>query len=465
MRKVLLSLLVLILSMVFTACENSGGKEPKKVTITFHKNDGSGETEIQRIPLNTGGNLIPNPFTNPGLLFRGWATTSTGDIEYRNRDYFYFTKGSDTNLYAKWSPPTITFHKNDGSNKIITQVVEMNSAESITVILMPNEFKRDNHTFTGWEGNTVDSTGKYQRVYAKDEGEIQVDFDVTLYAIWDLSKEAEAQIKQDYFDIFIKDKFDGATMANVSVERYYGTFGDSIVVRMDDEYIKYDDTEKEMVWGMWVWSRLIRYSGFDRVWVWNNGKFYELGDASNPDWKYNGEIGRILNRLNGLCVEIEPLIVESWNQSYLSDYRPINYFWGWNVYHGTYNNSVVFMIDHPDPYPIFVGGQILVRGTAIYVWQEGRIYTLREAYNSGFLTKGNIKNIAYYNNLRVIDLHHIIDNNGWFPTPGGLYILCLSEGSLDELKELHESGLFTPELIKSIAIRYGLNYNLILGGK
>ena len=72
-----------------------------KNTLRFDANAGSGSMDSQTVNTNEMIILPANIFTKTGYIFTGWATTSTGDVEYTDEDFF--TMGtSDETLYAKW---------------------------------------------------------------------------------------------------------------------------------------------------------------------------------------------------------------------------------------------------------------------------------------------------------------------------------------------------------------------------
>ncbi len=76
-------------------------------TLKFDANNGSGVMSTQIVKTNEKIKLTANTFdkptatTDPGYVFAGWATTSTGRVEYA--DEADYTMGpSDAILYAKW---------------------------------------------------------------------------------------------------------------------------------------------------------------------------------------------------------------------------------------------------------------------------------------------------------------------------------------------------------------------------
>ena len=105
----------------------------------------------------------------------------------------------------------------------------------------------------------------------------------------------------------------------------------------------------------------------------------------------------------GLSAETERRIVQDFHAAYCSDFPDITIdkiFM--EEYLGTYDGCVAFTIGGPFHYPS--GGWDLIiadtlfsygSGPPIEVWKEGRFYGLREAYDSGLLTRENMRDIAY----------------------------------------------------------------------
>ncbi len=95
-------------------------------TLGFDSNGGSGT--MSSLPLHTDeeATLSENTFTQTGYAFAGWATSSTGSVEYD--DKATYTMGTaDGTLYAKWEANTYTviFDAQQGStptpsNKSVT---------------------------------------------------------------------------------------------------------------------------------------------------------------------------------------------------------------------------------------------------------------------------------------------------------------------------------------------------------
>jgi len=74
-------------------------------------------------------------------------------------------------------------------------------------------------------------------------------------------------------------------------------------------------------------------------------------------------------------------------------------------YYGTYSESVVLMIKENATQALWqddIGGVLFKYndGNQIIVWKDSQFYGLREAYESAFLSKNDLKNIAKIQNGR-----------------------------------------------------------------
>ncbi len=172
------------------------------VTISFDANaaDATG-TMADQTNLKVGastGTLNANAFTRDGYTFEGWATSTSGTVEYADKQEFSATvkvpapasaASSTVTLYAVWSAKdyTITFKPNgaDGSPADGTQTV---AADQSPAALAGPTYTRTGYDFDGWSassGRTAYVAGtdwKQGASYALDvSGAAGAN---TLYAIW-----------------------------------------------------------------------------------------------------------------------------------------------------------------------------------------------------------------------------------------------------------------------------------------
>ena len=74
---------------------------PKKFTVTFDSNNGTGETAAQEFFYKVPQRLAENTFSTNGKDFLGWAKTSGGNIAYDDNSE-YTIGAADVTLYAVW---------------------------------------------------------------------------------------------------------------------------------------------------------------------------------------------------------------------------------------------------------------------------------------------------------------------------------------------------------------------------
>lgn len=121
--------------------------------------------------LTTGSN-VPT-FTRNGFHFLGWATSSTGQVEYVPGATYPFV--NDIVLWAKWQDNTVVFDANGGTGTMAAQ--SGNLAASLT----SNAFSRVGFAFDGW-ATTPTGVATYS-----DGGAYRFDIpnsSRTLYARW-----------------------------------------------------------------------------------------------------------------------------------------------------------------------------------------------------------------------------------------------------------------------------------------
>ena len=165
----------------FVSCPDTSPKVDSTIEIIFHSNNSVNQIEIQKMPKGKTSNLMAFPFYNIGYKFLGWSTDSlSGKVMYADEEQVTFSE--DTNLYAIWYRPTITFLSNDENNQIKTQTI---SYAPISSYLTPNTFSRSIHRFKGW---TTEKNGNI--IVYNDNASVCLDHDLVLYAVWEEITEA-----------------------------------------------------------------------------------------------------------------------------------------------------------------------------------------------------------------------------------------------------------------------------------
>ena len=173
LRRVLFSLVVLVLMLALFACNG------KNYKITFDSNGGSAVAEISA----KAGAAITKPAdpTKEGLTFGGWY-----DIDLVEKYEFPATMPEENvELYAKWVV-TLTFDTQGGPQ--VNAVV----GEGGKTFRMPADPVRDGYVFVGW---FTDKTYTTQLTYVMPKT------NTTAYAKWQVLEEGSAvTVGLDFFD-------------------------------------------------------------------------------------------------------------------------------------------------------------------------------------------------------------------------------------------------------------------------
>ena len=150
-----------------------GGGSSTTYTVSFNANGGTGS--MAPVSGVSGNYTLPTcTFTAPaGKVFKGWATTSTGTPISTTS----VSISTNVTLYAIWGTDsatgyTISFNANGGSGYMAPV-----SGISGTYTFPPC-------TFTAPVGKVFDGWSQYPGGFAANPGVIEVNSDLTLYAIW-----------------------------------------------------------------------------------------------------------------------------------------------------------------------------------------------------------------------------------------------------------------------------------------
>ena len=166
-----------------------------KVTIIFHKNDGSGETATQSVEVNKATALSANTFSREGYAFKGWSTTQTGIVEYAD-GASYSAGNSNIDLYAIWTANkyTITFNANGGSGGPTPASVIYGEAMPALIASVPTQ---TGYYFDGYYDAPIGGT----MYYTKDLVPVGIwnkPYDATLYARWTAIPEVTIIFNSNY---------------------------------------------------------------------------------------------------------------------------------------------------------------------------------------------------------------------------------------------------------------------------
>ena len=255
---------------------------------------------------------------------------------------------------------------------------------------------------------------------------------------WDLalSEKAEEIIKQDYLEHRVKPNFPDATIEDVWIERYYGTYGipgeECVVVMMNSNYDEYEDVPSKIN----IHGKLFHFENENRILVWKDQRqiwdgsqiltgrgFLELSTALRLGWII--PINRVYNCHLGLCLEEQKIFIESYFKDFIhysySMYPNPMFPWmewpgpaTWSryfEYYGTYNGCVVTVINvqyhmsEPQAFDCIGGVEFHIKPSQeelyIGVWKEedSSSHGLAMAYKQSLLTREDIRNIAHIRSM------------------------------------------------------------------
>lgn len=159
-------------------------------TVKFNANGGSGSMGNQQHIVGQSLALTANTFSRTGYTFKGWATSSGGDVVYTDGQSVknIGSAGSTVNLYAVWqiNVLTVKYHANGGTGSLGDQQINYNQSGNLTSV--GSNVVREYYTFKGWAtsagGEVVYADG------AEIANNITADGDgvLNLYAVWERNK-------------------------------------------------------------------------------------------------------------------------------------------------------------------------------------------------------------------------------------------------------------------------------------
>lgn len=161
-----------------SASGSIGVEKRVSYTVSFNANGGTGAPGSQTKWHGTNITLSSTRPTRTGYIFKGWAKSPSGAVEYQPGSAY----GLDTSItfYAIWSPETytISFNANGGSGAPGNQTKTYGQ----TLTLSSTRPTRTNYNFIGWGTASGSTTAAYQ-----PGGSYTNNGNATLYAVWELA--------------------------------------------------------------------------------------------------------------------------------------------------------------------------------------------------------------------------------------------------------------------------------------
>ncbi|MCL1900769.1 MAG: InlB B-repeat-containing protein [Firmicutes bacterium] len=154
-------------------------QSPQTYTVSYDANGGTGTPGVQTKTYNETlklSNIIP---TREGYDFVGWATSSSGSVQYQPGENFY--TNADTTLYAKWKIKTynITYDLNGGDetdpNNFLNPGIKTHGY-SFSILAVAY---RPGYRILGWSTDKYATVPEYQVM-----DNFSINADTVLYAVW-----------------------------------------------------------------------------------------------------------------------------------------------------------------------------------------------------------------------------------------------------------------------------------------
>lgn len=154
--------------------------------VQYNANGGSGNMSNSTHIYGTSSALTANSFTNPGYIFSGWATSTTGTKVYNDKasiSGLTTTAEEVVDLYAVWTAInyTVKYNANGGAGNIPNDLSVNYNEEFTTEGAI---FTKDGYVLSSWNTN-AGGTGTSYALNTKVKNLTTINNDkITLYAQW-----------------------------------------------------------------------------------------------------------------------------------------------------------------------------------------------------------------------------------------------------------------------------------------
>ncbi|MBQ6163211.1 MAG: InlB B-repeat-containing protein, partial [Clostridia bacterium] len=162
---------------------------PNVYTVAYNANGGEGEMPSVDYDYGETKALSANIFTRTGYIFKGWATSPTGEKAYDDGESvsnLTEAHGVTVTMYAVWQPITYTvvFHANNGSSDTTEKTFTYDNNESFPL----NTFTRTGYTFVKWTVNSDGTGASYGNGFTVGKDTVNLTAQdgavIDLYALW-----------------------------------------------------------------------------------------------------------------------------------------------------------------------------------------------------------------------------------------------------------------------------------------
>ena len=208
-----------------TAYSNYSTNCGSKVTITFHKNDGSDLTTTQSIDVNKSTALTANTWVREHFTFAGWALSAKGEKVYEDGESVSLEE--DIDLYALWIEDpqyTVTFYVNEVK---VNEVKDYAGEE----LLIDDPKTCEDYTFVGW--STTECPTEVTEKPSIIVPSVIPEYDVSYYAIFSRQVAGGTTYTDMYQKITTAEEL---TTANYVVAAYYNNGYGAMSTNWKDTY-------------------------------------------------------------------------------------------------------------------------------------------------------------------------------------------------------------------------------------
>ena len=219
-----------------------------------------------------------------------------------------------------------------------------------------------------------------------------------------LSEETETKIRQDYLDLHIRLTNPDATIDDVWIRTYSGTFDGCVAVIMGDRFRQYITA----IFTETIDGVLFVYPNSNMARAWKEGEFHRFQEAYDMGLLVRDDLERIASIVS-MSWETEKQVRQGYVETYVKLYdskATADRVWIESNYTPFYPYRCIALMmwygeDSGTDGKIretYAAGELFRYDSEhrIIVWKEGSFCELWEAYDLGLLTKDDIKTIAKY---------------------------------------------------------------------
>ena len=162
--------------------------EANAYSVGFNANGGTGTMSEQAFVYDTAQGLETNKFTKEGYTFKGWSTTTDGQVVYADGESvknLTSVPNETVTLYAVWEANaySVEFNANSGTGTMPSQAFVYDTAQALET----NRFTKEGYTFKGWS-TIVNGQVMYTDGATVNNLTATNHDTVTLYAVWEANQ-------------------------------------------------------------------------------------------------------------------------------------------------------------------------------------------------------------------------------------------------------------------------------------